>query len=82
MAKADALFRSRRPGRPVKAKLNEKDAKTGFDGNWDLVVRKCSMTFSQHVSEVTTSQVDTKVRGKINKVRKKKIFLIKILLIF
>lgn len=63
MAKADALFRQRRPGRPVKARVVEKDVKTGFDGNWDLVVRKCPTTFSQHVSEVTTSQVDTKVQN-------------------
>ncbi|CCD61208.1 Methyl-CpG binding protein 2/3 C-terminal domain-containing protein [Caenorhabditis elegans] len=63
MAKADALFRQRRPGRPVKARPVEKDIKTGFDGNWDLVVRKCPTTFSQHVSEVTTAQPETKVQN-------------------
>ncbi|CAI2296725.1 unnamed protein product [Caenorhabditis sp. 36 PRJEB53466] len=61
MAKADALFRSRRPGRPMKAKQTEKDVKTGFEGNWELVVRKCPTAFSQHVSEITTSQPETRI---------------------
>ncbi|EFP02973.1 hypothetical protein GCK72_001994 [Caenorhabditis remanei] len=63
MAKADALFRQRRPGRPLKARPLEKEMKTGFDGNWDLVVRKCPTTFSQHVSEVTTSQLESRVQN-------------------
>ncbi|CAL2028074.1 hypothetical protein CAEBREN_14624 [Caenorhabditis brenneri] len=63
MAKADALFRQRRPGRPVKNRPVEKEIKTGFDGNWDLVVRKCPTTFSQHVSEVTTSNVESRVQN-------------------
>ncbi|PIC52865.1 hypothetical protein B9Z55_002799 [Caenorhabditis nigoni] len=63
MAKADALFRQRRPGRPQKARPAEKDVKTGFDGNWDLVVRKCPTTFSQHVSEVTTAESESRVQN-------------------
>uniref|UniRef100_A0A8R1DSD7 Uncharacterized protein n=1 Tax=Caenorhabditis japonica TaxID=281687 RepID=A0A8R1DSD7_CAEJA len=63
MAKADALFRQRRPGRPVKAKPSDKDIKTGFDGNWDLVVRKCNTTFNQNISEVTSSQLETKIHN-------------------
>ncbi|CAI2357966.1 unnamed protein product [Caenorhabditis sp. 36 PRJEB53466] len=62
MVKADANFSTRRPGRQARGKASEKD-KHGFNGTWDVHVRRCPMAFSQPATVISTSQPDTMVRA-------------------